>query len=128
LLKVSHWCPTDHNLRDEAWLIELSGQGRRALLALWRIAEKQAGKVYSLPVPENPPTNSELYVEPDILESSPDMSAILRECAALAGEAGAEEIRLPCPSTTSLDTSKVKVQGRQFAFAWMRKELRQGRP
>ena len=128
LLKVSHWSPTDFAFRDEPWVVELGRDGRCAIVELWRVAERQAGRTYALPVPENPPTNSELYVEPDVLESSSMMSLVLRECASLAGVVGAEEIRLPCPSEMAVDTSLVDALDREFAFAWMRKDLRPAAP
>ena len=51
------------------------------------------------------------------------MTAMLVECAALAGELGAEEIPLPCPSNLELAPDVLEVIDRRFAFAWLRKRL-----
>ena len=51
------------------------------------------------------------------------MSSILAECAVLAGELGAEEIELSCPSEMELEEGKLDIIRRQFAYAWMRKRL-----
>ena len=51
------------------------------------------------------------------------LTEILTECASLAGELGAEQIELPCPSEIALDTDKLDIIDRQFAFAWLRKRL-----
>ena len=123
LIKASHWCPTDFVFRCEwggfgnegAYMAELSWPEHRAILELWRLDDK--------PVPENPPDKSELYVEPDALTSPEKMTEILAECAALAAEAGAEQIPLPCPSEIEPAEGAVDVIDRQFAFAWLRKQL-----
>jgi len=90
------------------------------MLELWTYDPQTDG---SLPVPEVPPERSELYAEPDVLSSSKSMSALLRECACLAGEAGANEIELPCPSSLALDPGFLDVVKREFAFAWFRKQI-----
>ena len=122
LIRASHWSPTDFTFRgdDEAThLAELSWPDRRAIVELWH---HQLGRD-NCPVPENPPNRSELYVEPDALTSAQAMTEILAECAALAGELGAGQIQLPCPSELELDSAKIDVIDRQFAFAWLRKSL-----
>ena len=123
LIKVSHWSPTDFTWREDserAWISEIAWEGHRAMLELWTYDPQTDG---SLPVPEVPPERSELYAEPDVLSSSKSMSALLRECACLAGEAGANEIELPCPSSLALDPGFLDVVKREFAFAWFRKQI-----
>jgi hypothetical protein len=118
LIRVSHWCPTDFTFRregEDACLLELCWPRQRALLELWRLDD--------LPVPENPPTKSEVFAEPKALTSAKAMGTILAECSKLAGETGAEQIALPCPSDVPLDQSGLDVLDRQFAFAWLRKPL-----
>jgi hypothetical protein len=51
------------------------------------------------------------------------MGEVLAECAAPAGEAGAREIPLPCPSKVAPDDANLEVLERRFAFAWLRKHL-----
>jgi len=68
------------------------------------------------------PNKSELYVPPAALASSKIMTEILAECAALAGEIGAEQIPLPCPCDVDLGAG-LDVIERQFAFAWLRKRV-----
>ena len=80
-------------------------------------------EVDHLPVPENPPNKTELYTTFETATSASMMNTVLAECAALAAETGAEQIQLPCPSELALDTSKLDVIDRQFAFAWLRKRL-----
>jgi hypothetical protein len=41
----------------------------------------------------------------------------------LAAKAGADEIPLPIPSDMELVKPEFPVIGREFAFAWMRKQL-----
>jgi len=74
-------------------------------------------------VPPNVPNRSELYVTPETLRSSEAMSDVLVACASLAAEAGAGEIRLPCPSDCPLDPTRLDIIDRRFAFAWLRKRL-----
>ena len=49
--------------------------------------------------------------------------AILAESGAIAGELGAQAIQLPCPSEVRLATAQPEVLDREFAFAWLRKQL-----
>jgi hypothetical protein len=123
LIRASHWAPTDFTFRSdlddiETYILELSWPRMRALVELWRFERGD-----SRPVPENPPNKSELFVEPKALTSPGMMADILGECAALAGEVGAKEIQLPCPSDLALDEKKLNVVKREFAFAWLRKRL-----
>jgi len=127
LLRVSHWCPTDFGFREEAWIAELTWGDQRAVLGLWSY-DPNSDKHYALSVPQHTPDHSELYAEPQALASSSTMSILIDECASLAGEFGAKEISFPCPSDIELDTSQVNVLDREFAFAWMRKELRRAAP
>jgi len=120
LIKVSHWSPTDFTFRDEGWIAELIWDSHRAVLELWC---HDPGSIYDLPVPEHAPTHSELYAEPQALSSPSQMSIILSKCASLAGELGAREIPLPCPSDLDVDPSQLDAISRDFAFAWMRKRL-----
>jgi hypothetical protein len=62
-------------------------------------------------------------VQPEALVSPEMMGCTLRECARLAGELAAERISLPCPSEVGLEGEGLDVLGRQFAFAWLRKQL-----
>jgi len=123
LIKVNHWSPTDFTFRgydEPTYLADLSWPDDRAVVELWHF---RADKVDHLPVPDNPPNRSELFVQPDALASPSAMSEILAECASLAAELGAEQIQLPCPSEIDLDTDKLDVIDRRFAFAWLRKRL-----
>ncbi|KPK79527.1 MAG: hypothetical protein AMJ81_13085 [Phycisphaerae bacterium SM23_33] len=123
LVKANHWCPTDFTFRGEdepSYLAELSRPDRRAIVELWHF---RPDALDNLPVPENPPNRSELFVQPETLTSPEMMGDILAECAALAGELGAEKIELPCPSELELDAGELDVLDRQFAFAWLRKRL-----
>ncbi len=136
LLKVSHWCPTDFTFReamDGAWVDDMKGdpeqqlafsaiheiawEENRALLELWWDDEESPA-----PSPWSP-NNAELYVTPAVMKSVPQFSALLRECACLAAEVGAQEILLPCPSDLVPDSEYVTVENREFAFAWFRKDL-----
>jgi len=122
LIKANHWSPTDFSHRDEdepTHFVELTWPERRAIVELWR----HRPGLENAPVPPNVPNKSELYVQPEALTSSAQMSEILAECAAVAGELGAEEVELPCPGDVELDGKVVDVISRQFAFAWMRKRL-----
>ncbi len=119
LIKANHWCPTDFTFRGEeeqTYLAQLRWSDKRAIVDLWR--HDPDG-----PVPENPPNLSELFVQPGTLASPEQMSEILVECAALAGELDAEQIKLPCPSEMALDDDRLDVLDREFAFAWLRKRL-----
>jgi len=124
LIKASHWCPTDFTFRafqdEPTYLAELRWPDRRAVVELWRFNPE---KLENLPVPEYPPDKCELFVQPEALESSAAMSEILTQCGALAGELGAEQIELPCPSEIELDREKLEVLDRRFAFAWLRKRF-----
>ena len=122
LVRVFHFAPSDFTFyvdEERAWIAELRWPAHRAVLELYG---PEDGNM-ALPVPANAPERAALWAEPAVLDSTEMMSDVLAECAALAGEAGAEEIRLPCPSDTELDESKVDVIDRAFAFAWMRKAL-----
>ena len=122
LIKVSHWSPTDFTFRDDEdqWSVsELSGPWGRAILELWRY---EPSAEHDPPVPPNAPNRSELYVEPDALNSGAAMTSILAECAAVAGDHGADRMELPVPSR--LETGPpLEVLDRRFTYAWMRKEL-----
>jgi len=48
------------------------------------------------------------------------VSVIFAECAALAGESGAEVIELSCPSEMAQVEGKLDIIRRGFAYAWMR--------
>ena len=123
LIKVNHWCPTDFTFRGElepTYLSELRWPDKRAIVELWR---HNPDGLVNLPVPENAPDKSELAVQPGAMNSPEVMTDILVECAALAGRLGAQEIQLPCPSEIELDTDRLDVIQRKFAFAWLRKRL-----
>ena len=122
LIRSSHWSPTDFTFRgdeERAYIAELTWPDTRAVLELWRYEEGRD----DLPVPENPPNKTEVYVEPSALSSPETMSEILAACAVLAAEAGAEQITLPCPSNMALEEKKLDIIERQFRFAWLRKKL-----
>jgi len=108
LLRVAHWCPTDFTFSDEVenqQFAEFTAGGQRVIVEL----------------PPYVRGGAELFASPEALQSSAAMSTILRDCVALAGETGAEEAGLPCPSNIEIEPSKVDVISREFAFAWMRK-------
>ena len=120
MIRVSHWSPTDFTFRsrdERGYIAELTWPEYRVILELWVFNNE------GMPVPENPPSASELYVEPRSLASASAMSEILAACANLAGEVGAEQLAFPCPSDIELDASKVDVIDRQFRYAWLRKKL-----
>ncbi len=122
LIKVDHWCPTDCFLEAESergYIAELAWPDHRAVLELFGTP---AGDRYQ-PVPPAKPVRTRLSVEPASLVSSDRMSAILGECAALAGEAGARELALPCPADVALDPRRVDVIQREYMFAWLRKKI-----
>ena len=124
LIKASHWSPTDFTFRDgeESFSVtELSWPDHRAVLELWRYV----GREESLP-PPGIPNRSEFYVEPKVLTSPELLDDVLAECSSIAFEAGAKEIELPCPCDIKIDTGKLDVIEREFAFAWMRKHLADG--
>ncbi len=124
LVKVDHWCPTNFSFRDDAeriWIAQITDGGHRAILELWHDEDPDATAGSS--VAEPVPNRSALYAQPEVLDSPTLMSRLLGASAALAGEAGAERINLPCPSSIELESAHVNVIGRTFAFAWMRKEL-----
>ena len=124
LIKASHWSPTDFAFRgydEPSHLADLRWPDKRAIVELWHF--RPGEKPEHLPVPEYPPNRSELFVEPAALTTPAAMSEILAECAVIAGELGAEEIQLPCPSEVEPDADKLDVIDRQFAFAWLRKRL-----
>jgi GNAT superfamily N-acetyltransferase len=122
LIRADHWCPTDFTFRgdeDPTYLAELRWADRRAIVELWHYVPGRQ----NTPVPPNPPNRSELFVPAAALNSPAMMGEILAECAAVAGELGAEEIALPCPSNVDLTPGKLEMLDRQFAFAWLRKRL-----
>lgn len=122
LIRANHWSPTDFTFRadeEPTYLAELRWSDHRAIIELWHYTPGQD----NAPVPPNPPNRSELFVPPAALESATMMSEILAECAAVAGELGADQIELACPSSLDLDARKIEVLDRHFAFAWLRKRL-----
>ena len=124
LVKVEHWSPSDftHMADDErVYIAEFVVSGERVVLELFG-PEDQARNIM-LPVPEHAPQSADLFASPTALKSPERMSAILRQCAYLAGEAGAQQIKLSCPSEIALDPAMVDVVGREFGYAWMRKKL-----
>lgn len=116
LLRVGHWSPSDFfgflEPEDHAANLEFSIDEHRVTLELWPY-------VFGSEIPED----TELFAPPEVINSSSLMSKLLREVAFIAGEAGANEIKLQCPSDVSIDTSMVDVRNREFAFAWLRKVL-----
>jgi len=123
LIKVDHWSPTDFTFRGESepsYIAEIRRPDSRSVVEFWR--HNPDGPM-NLPVPENPPDKSELYVQPEAMDSPQMMTDILAECADLAGKLGAGEIQLPCPSAMELGDSGLDVIDRQFASAWLRKRL-----
>jgi len=122
LVRANHWSPTDFMFRgegDASYLAELRWPDHRAVLELWHYVE--GGK--SAAVPPNPPNSCELFVPAKALESATMMSEILAECAAVAGELGADQIKLPWPSSMDAAPRNLDVIDRRFAFAWLRKRL-----
>jgi len=122
LIRANHWSPTDFTFRGDeepTYLAGLRWADYRAILELWHHVPDR----HNAPVPPNPPNSSELFVAAEALESTAMMGEILTECAAVAGELGAEEIALPCPSNLDLAPGKLEILGRRFAFAWLRKRL-----
>jgi hypothetical protein len=122
LIRANHWSPTDFTFRGDeepTYLAELRWADRRAIVELWHYVPGRQ----NASVPPNPPNKSELFVPAAALNSTAFMSEILAECAAVAGELGAEEIALPCPSNLDLAPGKLEVIERRFAFAWLRKRL-----
>ena len=122
LIKVGHWSPTDFTHEadvERTWIAELTWPDYRAALELLGPEVDN----YAQPVPPNKPGKSILYIGPQALTLPEAMTNILSECAALAGELGAEQLRFPCPSEIELGESRVDVIEREFAFAWFRKRL-----
>jgi len=119
LIKANHWSPTDFSFPGESHLIELRWPDQRAVIEFWHYRPGQD----DLPVIENPPNRSELFVEPKALKSSSMMTDILVEGSAIAGEFGADSVELSCPSDIHLDESRLDIIDREFAFAWLRKAL-----
>lgn len=123
LLKVNHWAPTGFYAfmvpEERMWLAEIDLDGLRAVLELHGPSKGDT----ELPVPEYAPEGADLFAPPEAMRSKELMSMLLRECAMLAGEAGAKEIKLPCPSDLALDPGKVGVVKREFAYAWLRKRV-----
>ena len=127
LLKVSHWSPTDFGFRDEnPWgggsrLVEIRWPDRRAILELWRFEDARAAG--HPPVPPNVPNRAELYVSAECLDDARAVNEVLAEGAALAADAGADEIPLPVPCDVEIDPDRVVARDREFRFAWFRKRL-----
>ena len=116
LLKINHWSPSDFGFAHEPGrpgVHESAVDGHRVVADFWRLWEPG----------HTAPIACELLAPPEALQSPALMSKILRAAAFLAGEAGAKEIPLPCPSDMPVDESMVTVADRGFKFAWMRKEL-----
>lgn len=116
LLRVSHWSPTDFDFAPEPGrpgVHEFYIDGHRVLADLWRLWEPG----------QDAPISCELFTPPTAMQSAPLISKVLRQVAAIAGEAGAEQIPVPCPVDIAADASVVDVIKREFAFAWMRKRL-----
>jgi GNAT superfamily N-acetyltransferase len=123
LIKVNHWSPTDFTFRDEeepTCLAEFTVADTRAIVELWC---NNPDGLQNLPVPENPPNKSELFVEPRVLSSCGLVTEALEKCLSLAAELGAEQIQLPCPSDIQPNTDRLDIAEREFAFAWLRKGL-----
>ncbi len=122
MLKVDHWSPTDFWFEDDAelaYVAELKWPDGRAILELLGPTVDDR----CLLVPENKPDRCHLYVDAASLKSTAWMSRVLAECAALAGEAGAGQIELPCPSDAALDPKVVDVIRRDYEYAWFRKKV-----
>lgn len=124
VVTVAHWAPSDFTHMSDAervWIAEFTVQGHRAVLELYGPPDESLN--ICLPVPQYVPVDSTLFVAPRALTSARAMSAILRECALLAGANGAETMKLSCPSDMELDSAMVEVVSREFGYAWMRKKL-----
>jgi hypothetical protein len=122
LIRANHWSPTDFTFRGDeetAYLAELHAADWRAIVELWHHVPGRE----NAPVPPNPPNKSEVFVPAKALYSGEMMAEILAGCSALAGELGAGEIELPCPSNLELVPGRLHVMDRRFAFAWLRKRL-----
>jgi len=123
VVKVDHWSPSDFHHAwecERTWIAELTWPEHRAVLELLGPCDDND---FAQPVPAHAPERAVLYVSPAALTSPEVMSTIIAESATLAGEAGADEIRLPCASDIELSPDLVDVTERKFAFAWMRKRL-----
>ena len=115
LTRVSHWCPSNfdfdfHPGRPGVYEFEVDGE--RVVVDFWRLFDGS----YT-------PTDCELYAPPAALTSASFLTRILNATAVLAAKAGADEIPLPCPSEMQLEKPEFPIVGREFAFAWMRKQL-----
>jgi hypothetical protein len=122
MLKVDHWSPTDLWFEDDAelaYIAELVWPDGRAILELLGPTVDDL----CLPVPRNNPVRCHLYVDAASLKSTAGMSRILAECAMLAGEAGAGQFEMPCPSDVVLDSKIVDVIRRDYEYAWFRKRV-----
>jgi len=116
LTRVSHWCPNDFDFEFDPGrpgVYEFEVDGERVAVDFWRLYEDG----------EDKPTDCELYAPPAALTSASFLTRILNVTAVLAAKAGADEIPLPCPCDMQLENPEFKVTGREFAFAWMRKQL-----
>ena len=94
-------------------MYEFEVDGKRVAVDLWRLYDGSSDK----------PTDCELYAPPAALTSASLMTRILNATAVVAAKAGADEIPLPCPSEMQLEKPEFPIVGREFAFAWMRKQL-----
>lgn len=106
---------------ERVYIAEFVVSGERAVLELFGPEDQARNMV--LPAPEHAPASADVFASPNALKSPELMSEILRQCAYLAGEAGAQQIGLPCPSDIELDPAMVDVISREFRYAWMRKKL-----
>ncbi|MCC7407031.1 MAG: sigma-70 family RNA polymerase sigma factor [Phycisphaeraceae bacterium] len=121
LVKVDHWSPTGFTFRScdqPTCLAELTWPNQRAVVELWHFRDGEDSPPVSMV-----PNRCELYAPPDMLTSTRLMTDALAASASLAAELGARQIELPCPSNLTLDSDKLDVLTRQFAFAWLRKSL-----
>ena len=116
LTRVSHWCPNDFDFDfapGRPGVYEFEVDGERVVADLWRLYDGDSDK----------PTDCELYAPPAALTSPSLLTRILDVTAVLAAKAGADEIPLPCPSEMQLENPQFRIIEREFAFAWMRKQL-----
>ena len=123
LVRVEHWAPSDFTHvadAERAYITEIIVSGERVVLELFGPEDQATNMAFPY---RACPASADLFVSPKALESPEQTSEILRHCAYLAGEAGATQIRLPCPSGIALDPALVDVISREFGYAWMRKKL-----
>jgi RNA polymerase sigma factor (sigma-70 family) len=116
LTRVSHWCPNDFDFDfhpDRPGVYEFEVDGQRVAADFWRLYDGSTDK----------PEECDLYAPPAALTSASFLTRILDVSAVLAARAGADEIPLPCPSDMQLENPQFRIIEREFAFAWMRKQL-----